>query len=90
MKNPFPAIGRYFKRVLLGIDQLGNTLLGGYPDETISARAGRNADKRGWRVLAAALNKIDKNHVYDAIRSEQTGRQQHPAYADVYDPEDVK
>lgn len=90
MGNPFPAIGRYVKRVLLGIDQLGNTLIGGAPDETISARTGRNKKKKGWRVLGWALNKIDPNHVEDAIKSERTGKQQDPAYADVYDPEDYE
>ena len=83
------AVGRYFVRVLLGIDQLGNTILGGAADETISARTGRNRTKRGWRVLEWALNKIDPNHTTDAICSERKGHQQDPAYADVYDEDDV-
>ena len=87
--NPFKPIGRYVKRVLLGIDQLGNTLIGGAPDETISARTGRNKDKKGWRVLAKVLNTIDDHHVEEAICSEAKGTQQDPAYAEVYDPEDV-
>ena len=86
--NPFKAVGRYVRGVLLGIDQLGNTIIGGAPDETISARTGRNKKKKGWRVLAWALNKIDPNHVEDAIQSERKGTQQDPAYADVYDEED--
>jgi hypothetical protein len=89
MGNPFKAAGRYVKRVLLGIDQLGNTIMGGAPDETISARTGRNKDKKGWRVLAKVLNTIDENHVQDAICSEAKGTQQDPAYSDVYDPQDV-
>lgn len=89
MKNLLPAIKRYVKRVLLGIDQLGNTLMGGAPDETISARTGRLRKKKGWRVLAWALNKIDNGHVEGAICSERTGRQQDKAYADVYDPDDA-
>jgi hypothetical protein len=34
---------RYVIRVLVAIDQLGNALLGGSEDETISSRVGRNA-----------------------------------------------
>jgi hypothetical protein len=82
--NPFPVLGRYVMRVLIGIDQLGNTMLGGFPDETISARTGRNIRKRGWRVLGWTLNAIDDGHTEDAIRSERMGTQQHQAYADVY------
>jgi hypothetical protein len=87
--NPFKAAGRYVKRVLLGIDQLGNTIIGGAPDETISARAGRNAKRRGWRVLVRVLNTIDPGHTDGAIRSERVGSQQADAYRDVYDPEDA-
>ena len=32
---------RYLWNVLLSLDQLGNSLLGGDPDETISSRVGR-------------------------------------------------
>jgi hypothetical protein len=85
----------YLKRLLLGIDQLGNTILGGFADETISARAGRLRNKPGvlnhifWRPLAWTLNKLDRHHVEDAIGSERKGTQQDPAYSDVYDPEDA-
>ena len=37
------AVTRYFFRVAISIDQLGNTLLGGRPDETISGNVGYNA-----------------------------------------------
>ena len=90
MKNPFPSIGRYVQGVLLGLDQLGNTLLAGAPDETISARTGRNIKKRGWRVLGWFLNTIDDGHTEGAICSERTGRQQADAYADVYDDEECE
>lgn len=85
--NPFKAIGGYVKGVLLGIDQLGNTIIGGAPDETISARAGRNRDKWYWKPLAWALNKIDDDHVEEAVCAERSGSQQDPAYSDVYDEE---
>ena len=40
----------YFHKVGLGIDQLINALLGGYPDESLSARAYRwdRDGKRSW------------------------------------------
>jgi hypothetical protein len=31
----------WFWNVLLGLDQFGNTIIGGHPDETISSRLGR-------------------------------------------------
>ena len=34
-------IFKYFLNVLIGVDQLGNTILGGDPDETISSRLGK-------------------------------------------------
>jgi hypothetical protein len=80
---------RYFVKVLLGLDQFANTIIGGAPDETISARAGRLRAHRGWKQLAWILNKLDHNHVEDAIKSERTGSQQSSAYKDVYDPDDV-
>jgi len=79
---------RYIKKVLLGLDQFGNTIIGGSPDETISARAGRLRHRQGWKQLAWVLDKIQPNHTYNAVCSEREGTQQDPAYADVYDPED--
>ncbi len=79
----------YIMRVLLGLDQFGNTIIGGAPDETISARAGRLRDRFFWKQLAWVLDWIDRNHVEDAIQSERRGTQQDPAYQDVYDPEDT-
>ncbi len=35
-------VGKYFLNILISIDQLGNTLLGGSPDETVSSRVGRS------------------------------------------------
>lgn len=71
---------KYLTRVLIGLDQFGNTLMGGEPDETISARAGRNQKRWPWSWLAWALNKIDRNHVEESMQSEREGRQQHPDY----------
>lgn len=67
---------RWVMNVLLSIDQLGNSLLGGDPDETISSRIGRI--KLKWdgeipwtrpvaRITDWCLDRIDKNHSLDAI-----------------------
>lgn len=75
-------------RVLLGLDQFVNTLIGGEPDETISARSGRLRARFGWKQLAWVLDKIQAGHVEAAIAHERDGSQQDKAYSDVYDPED--
>lgn len=36
------------RRVLVALDQLGNAVIGGYEDESISARAWRNRHQRAW------------------------------------------
>lgn len=62
--------------MLLGFDQLGNAVVGGHPDETISSRLGRlklrNGGKIPWKfpvakLLDCALECIEKNHSIDAI-----------------------
>ena len=75
-------IGRYLMNFLISIDQLGNSLLAGDPDETISSRIGRIKVKYGGKVpwtrpitkLAdLVLDKIDKNHSIDAIEPDEGG-----------------
>lgn len=65
----------YLIRVLIGIDQLANTILfAGAPDETISARCGRGRERYWyWKILARVLDAIDPGHVEDALHSEETG-----------------
>lgn len=69
-------LGKYCLNLLISIDQLGNTLAGGDPDETISSRIGKIKVNHGgsipWhhplaRVIDCGLNKIDPNHSIDAI-----------------------
>jgi len=52
----------YVWNVLIGIDQLGNALLGGDHDETISSRAHKNRHKWYWDALCYLLEKVDPNH----------------------------
>jgi hypothetical protein len=51
--------------VMYSIDQLGNAVIGGDPDETISSRAGRAIQEgrcKGCKLLCWLLNKVDPNH----------------------------
>lgn len=56
------------KQVLIAIDQLANALIGGYADETISARAYR----KGWRYRQQIINWLfrDPAHCRDSYTSE--------------------
>lgn len=73
-------VGRYFLNIALGIDQLGNTLWGGSPDETISSRLGRikiaHGGKIPWsrpwpKVMDWALDKIQKDHCEKAVEYDE-------------------
>lgn len=66
--------------MLLGLDQLGNTILGGEPDETISSRLGRLKVSCGgkipWskyplaRLVYEFLEFIDEGHCISAIEKQ--------------------
>jgi len=71
---------QYIINVLLGIDQLGNAILGGDPDETISSRLGklkvRHSGTIPWYrpvsgLVDYLLDKIDPNHSIDAIEEDE-------------------
>ncbi len=69
-------IKQYFLNVLIGVDQLGNALLGGDPDETISSRTGKHirnhpADRGLYYWLGWILDKIDRNHCADSIEEDE-------------------
>ena len=72
---------KWLWNILVSLDQLGNVILGGSPDETISARAGRYQGKVwAWTGLAWILNKLDPGHTKDAIKSEQERAHFPPVY----------
>lgn len=56
------GVKSYLFNVLIGIDQLVNTLIGGKPDETISSRVYRNSQKYWYakpaRVLIDAIFRL--------------------------------
>lgn len=72
----------YLKRVLLGFDQLGNTILGGHEDETISSRVGRAAlaGKKWGRLCEALLDRLfvmagdEPNHCRRSIEWDEVRR----------------
>lgn len=73
----------YAYKLLVACDQLMNTLLGGWPDETLSSRFWRwhVAGVRSWPCrwldrLAALFG--DREHCRQSYESERTGRQLPP------------
>ncbi len=53
------------------MDQLGNTLLGGDPDETISSRCAKRQDVWYWRWLGAFLEFVDPGHLEWALEEDE-------------------
>lgn len=79
-KDLIDNIGKWLLNILISIDQLGNTIAGGDPDETISSRLGKLKVKHGgkipWRrpvskMIDWGLDKIDPNHSIDAIEDDE-------------------
>ena len=73
-------IGRWIMNILISFDQLGNSVLLGDPDETISSRLGRIKKKWGgsipWtrpvaKITDWFLDRIDRNHSVDAIEPDE-------------------
>ena len=74
----FKLIGKYLFNVLISIDQFGNALSGGDPDETISSRIGKiKLAHKGkipvYHPLAGTidyfLDRIDRDHSIEAIET---------------------
>lgn len=71
----------YAVRVLIALDQLGNALLGGWPDETFSSRCWRwhVGGVRSWpRRVVDGLFFWEREHCRGSYESERTGRQLPP------------
>lgn len=66
----------YLFNFLIAIDQLLNTILGGFPDETLSSRAGkaRNNGKKWGCYFCKVLDAIDKNHCDKSIEWDEGHR----------------
>lgn len=68
----------YGKKILIAVDQLFNTLLGGWPDETLSSRAWRweKDGVRSWpRRFIDTLFFFDPRHCRESYESEILRRQ---------------
>jgi len=65
------AVAKYAWNLLISVDQLFNTVLGGYPDETMSSRMGKRLvtkkDCVVCVVLCRLLGYIDENHCKESI-----------------------
>ena len=73
----------YGKKVFIGIDQLINTLIGGWPDETLSSVSWRwyRDGKRKWpKILIDGLFFWQKDHCYESYLSEQRRTQLAPEF----------
>ncbi|WP_337608576.1 hypothetical protein [Duodenibacillus massiliensis] len=71
----------YIKNVLIGVDQLVNAVIGGWPDESLSSRSWREyvSGKRLWpKRLIDTLLWFDKNHCEESYLSEKERRQLPP------------
>ena len=64
----------WVKNVLIGLDQLANALIGGYPDETISAEAWRRGKaSAAWNAYRIVIDKLfwfDSQHCFQSYISE--------------------
>jgi len=74
MFNPL----RWGLNLWIAVDQLGNVVTGGAPDETISGRMGRAIVNKaggfgGWlsRTLCKGLNVLDRNHCVETYEYEK-------------------
>ena len=68
------------KQIAIAIDQLANTLLGGFSDETLSARAHRTGS--AWEPVIDALFFWQADHCQDAYLSEKERKQLPTEYRD--------
>ncbi|OYW20767.1 MAG: hypothetical protein B7Z52_01930 [Burkholderiales bacterium 12-64-5] len=79
------VIVTYLHRILIALDQLANTVIGGWPDETLSAYAHRMRTKghKYWGWTAGAINLLffwQTDHCLSAYRAEVLRRQYPEAY----------
>lgn len=73
-------IKKYITNILVSLDQTGNAILAGDPDETISSHIGKVKRALGgsisWKrpllkIIDIILDKFDKNHSADAIEEDE-------------------
>ena len=65
---------KYFWNILISIDQLANTILGGDPDETISSRLGKRYVKsKTARILCHWISQVfrEPKHCRNSIETDE-------------------
>ena len=77
LKHVLQNVWRYIRRVLIALDQLFNSLCGGWPDETISSVCYRKSQEKGHYgfkflkiVLDLVLTPIDQDHCFQSYLAE--------------------
>ena len=73
----------YGKKLLIAVDQLINTICGGWPDETLSSRAWRlkTEGKKSWPCeLIDLIFFWEENHCYESYKSEIERKQYPPKF----------
>lgn len=72
----------YCKNVLIALDQLLNTICGGFPDETISAVCWRKSQESGHYghkflkfVLDVTFSPLNQDHCFQSYVSEKERKQ---------------
>jgi hypothetical protein len=68
-RGVYDATLEYIRRVLLGLDEFGNTLAGGQPGESVSYRAAvaRNNGEKWGCVFCQFLNLFQTDHCDKAV-----------------------
>ena len=67
------TVKQYLSNVVYSLDQLANTLLGGYVDESLSARAYRfSSAYHAWFIIMTLINGLafNRNHCKHAYEHE--------------------
>jgi hypothetical protein len=67
------AVLHWLKQVAVALDQLANALIGGWADETFSARCWRLRRLPGWRAARRVVDAVlffDRGHCEASYRSE--------------------
>lgn len=67
------SLRHWCKQVLVAFDQLLNSLVGGWADETFSARCWRLRERSVWGVLRMAVDTVfffDAHHCEESYKSE--------------------
>lgn len=63
---------QYLIHILVSIDQLLNTILGGHPDETVSSRCGKRISHCIMcKILCRFLDLFDKDHCIKHIEHDE-------------------